>query len=120
MSELREGAPFYAVGLNVNVEEVISRRDRLNTMLDLARLAISLQIYHETHGVYPEVLENLKPDLISEIPEDRLSGKPYVYRRQNGDFVLYSISADGVDDGGIPNYESDWKNHGDIVWKAPR
>jgi hypothetical protein len=119
-SDLRKDAPFYAVPFNTNVEEVIARRDRLNTMLDLARLALSLQHDREIHGVYPEVLEDLTPDLINEIPQDPLSGKPYVYRRQNDDFVLYSVSANGVDDGALPNYENDWKEHGDVVWKAPR
>lgn len=61
----------------------------------LAHLACLLGEYKIARGSYPETLDAIgEPDII-----DPLSGKPFVYRVENGAFRLYSIGPNGVDDG---------------------
>ncbi|HUC85856.1 MAG TPA: hypothetical protein VL970_11735 [Candidatus Acidoferrales bacterium] len=93
--------------------------------LDLARTAIALERYRQTDGDYPESLNALLPSFISQIPADVIGGKPLKYRRDaNGQFVLYSLGWNGIDDHGAvvltraspPNVDL---SRGDWVWRYP-
>ena len=65
-------------------------------------LAIDLacRVYRADRGQWPQTLDALVPQYLSRIPEDPLSGKPFVYRPSEPEFTLYSIGADGVDEKG--------------------
>jgi hypothetical protein len=65
--------------------------------------AIALKRYRLQHGAYPEKLDELVPDLLSSVLIDFMDGKPLRYGlRPDGDYILYSVGEDGVDDGGDP------------------
>ena len=49
---------------------------------------------------YPDALVELVPAYLDHEPVDFADRKPLRYRRKGGDYVLYSIGADGKDDGG--------------------
>jgi hypothetical protein len=76
----------------------------------LARIALATLLWKQSKGVYPVSL--------SDIPignlEDPFTGKPFIYRTEEKGFVLYSIGANGKDDGGKVSKFSD---EGDIVWR---
>jgi hypothetical protein len=84
--------------------------------------AIALHRYKLRHGKYPEKLETLLPEFISEAPYDCFSGKPLCYRRnEDGSFLLYSVGEDCKDDGGDAtggktNNSSIWEGAHDAVW----
>ncbi len=72
------------------------------------RLLLAIEKYRAATGKVPEALAELVPGQLAKLPVDPWSGKPFVYRRvdpaqdQLGrEFLLYSVGADRVDDGGI-------------------
>lgn len=91
---------------------------------DLARIAIALERFDLAHGKYPESLDELKPQFISEIPRDLIGGQPLKYGLTNDSFVLYSIGWNEKDDGGMPStikHGSPQSDDGDWVWSyAPK
>jgi hypothetical protein len=75
-------------------------QDRSNTMLDLERLAAALAMYRIRNGNYPDKLDQLVPDVLDKLPVDLYYGKPFVYKRTADGYLLYSMGANGNDDGG--------------------
>jgi hypothetical protein len=74
--------------------------DRANAQLQLLRLAAALAVFRAEHGAYPEKLDELVPGVLQELPVDLYTAKPFVYQRMNGGYLLYSLGANGDDDGG--------------------
>jgi hypothetical protein len=99
--------------------------------VNLARTAIALERYRLAHGEYPESLVALAPQFIAQVPHDVIGGGPLKYRRTaDGQFVLYSIGWNEIDDGGVvitqksrdPRDESGNNvdiYQGDWVWRYP-
>jgi hypothetical protein len=75
-------------------------QDRDATNYLLTRLAACLAIHHAAHGEYPETLDSLIPKIMSTMPLDPYSSEPFIYKRCDKGYLLYSASANGVDDGG--------------------
>jgi hypothetical protein len=102
--------------------------------VSLARTAIALERYRLVNGAYPENLEALAPQFIDQVPHDIIGGQPLKYRHEaNGQFILYSIGWNEIDDGGVlvfhkgaankrdrenPTSELDL-DQGDWVWRYP-
>jgi hypothetical protein len=74
--------------------------DRANAFLELTRLAAALAAYRAEHGAYPKRLDDLVPDVLEKLPVDLYNAKPFIYQRDGGGYLLYSIGENGVDDGG--------------------
>ena len=83
---------------------------------------IALKRYKQTNGEYPEKLEQLvEAGFIKEVPMDPFSNKTLVYKKIWDDFILYSISLDFKDDGGISGTDKKgkprlWADDGDAVF----
>jgi hypothetical protein len=77
------------------VERSLGRRDGL-------LVGIALEVFRREHGKYPESLTELVPQLLPEIPADRITGEPLRFRIVNSQPVVYSVGADRKDDGGRP------------------
>ncbi len=68
-----------------------------------------LQYYWKTQGEYPENLDKLvAAGIIKQLPIDPYSDKALIYRRTGGGFILYSVGANFVDDGGIAEKYHRW------------
>jgi hypothetical protein len=67
---------------------------------DATLVALALELYHRRHDSWPEHLDELVPDLLPAVPPDRFTGQPLGYRVVDGRPLLYSVGADGMDDGG--------------------
>ena len=76
-------------------ELVTQERDALSA-------AIALELYRRRTGSWPPSLAELVPDLLPRVPPDRFKGDALRYRLVAGKPLLYSVGADGVDDGGEP------------------
>ena len=61
---------------------------------------LALRAFHTDHGRWPDSLEELVPTYLAKVSDDPFSGKQYIYRPAQPEFVLYSVGADGQDDGG--------------------
>ncbi|WP_162669935.1 hypothetical protein [Gemmata massiliana] len=66
---------------------------------DITIVAHALVWYQRVNGRYPDSLAKLAPTYLSTIPGDLFSGKELVYRPNADGFLLYSVGANGVDDG---------------------
>jgi len=79
-----------------------------------AYLACGLERFHLAHNDYPADLETLMPNLAFSVPVDPIKGEKLRYRRlTTGDYLLYSVGWDGIDDGGVLAKSP---NEGDWVW----
>jgi hypothetical protein len=67
---------------------------------NLARAALAVERCRLAMGDVPERLNELVPKYLEQVPIDPFDGKPIRYRRTDPGYLLYSIMADGQDDGG--------------------
>jgi hypothetical protein len=81
----------------------LKRRDAQHKALRQATaLLIELRRYYLKEGRWPEQLNELAENgLPAEQLADLRSGERFVYRRTQNGFVLYSVGANGRDDGGV-------------------
>jgi hypothetical protein len=82
------------------ISPIYNAVERTKQMRDAVEVAIALTIWKKQHGAWPKSLDELVPDLLAEVPPDRLDGKPLRYALRDGKPVLYSIGNDRDDDGG--------------------
>jgi hypothetical protein len=93
------------------------------------QLLLAIHVFHDEHGRYPDRLDEL-PEMQSHLAQhDPVSGRPMIYKSidpardsMNRSFLLYSIGADGVDNGGREP-ESSWmaldsRPQGDFVFNG--
>jgi ABC-type transport system involved in multi-copper enzyme maturation permease subunit len=62
--------------------------------------ALAVERYHRRHGCWPASLSELVPAQLADVPADPCDGNPLRYRRLPDGVVVYSVGADGTDDGG--------------------
>lgn len=80
----------------------------------MAATALAIRLFQVDHGHRPSTLSELIPDYLPAVPVDPLDpdAGPIRYRPQSDDPVLYSVSRDGKDNGGIravgPDGSLDW------------
>ena len=90
------------------------------TAVDQASLACALERYRLANGQFPEKLDALVPQFVSQLPSDPFTGEPYKYRRtDDGQFILYSVGWGEKDDGGVPGKTLFDDKEGDWVWQYP-
>jgi hypothetical protein len=82
---------FDAIRLHAHYIETCQARE------DVGDVALGLCQYRHDHGHVPSQLEELVPSYLQELPKDRFSGKPLVYRPKNHHFMLYSVGYDESD-----------------------
>lgn len=80
-------------------------------------LVAYILIHHGNTGSYPASLGELKTAYLKELRTDPFSGHDFVYKKQDGDFVLYSVAQNIKDDGG--RHDKSWKE-GDFVFWPPQ
>jgi type II secretory pathway pseudopilin PulG len=80
--------------------------DRTNSVLALTQLAAAIAVYRTSHDAYPEKIEALVPAVINKLPVDFYLGKPFVYKRLNDGYLIYTVGLNGKDDSGSNNQMS--------------
>ena len=90
---------------------------RGETVLRLAEVACSLERHRLAHGSYPDALQGLVPQYLTEVPLDPVNRQPLHYQKSSdGWFQLYSVGIDGRDDQGR---SEGTQPGGDWVWPTP-
>ena len=84
----------------ISNNSVIEFERRTNTTLQITRLAATLAVYRAEHGGYPEKLDDLVPSLLDKLPVDLYNAKPFMYKRTDDGYLLYSAGRNGQDDNG--------------------
>jgi hypothetical protein len=69
---------------------------------DATLVALALMLYHRQHGVWPQQLTDLVPELLPAVPLDRYSGQPLRYRLADDRPLVYSVGPDRTDSNGQP------------------
>ena len=75
---------------------------RTQTVRRLLIAELALRAFQLEHSAPPDRLEQLTPEFLAELPVDPFDpqGHPLRYLRTDDGYVLYSVGADGDDDGG--------------------
>ncbi len=95
--------------------KIVQSSTQTATRIDLARVAIALELYQREHGNYPATLAPLAPQYIAELPLDLVTGKPLHYRiKADGTPLIYSVGLNKIDEKGLLK-----KDHtlGDWAWQ---
>jgi hypothetical protein len=66
----------------------------------VARVGLALVSFRLKNGRLPETLSELVPTHIESIPADPMDAKPLRYRKTEKEALVYSVGADGIDNGG--------------------
>ena len=82
-------------------ERVIQIDLRVAAGVDCARVALGIERYRLAKGSLPKVLDDLVPQYIDKVPIDPFDGKPLRYKLTEPGYIVYSIGADGTDEGGL-------------------
>jgi hypothetical protein len=72
-------------------------------------ITIALRRYKNEHGFWPDSLDDIKGLTSPDVLIDPTNGGPFVYRRADDTFTLYSKGKDNIDDNG--DYQDDW-----LIW----
>ncbi|MFT5387715.1 MAG: hypothetical protein ACI9E5_000849 [Candidatus Omnitrophota bacterium] len=93
-------------------------------------IATNLQLYYQDNGEYPNTLNDLYPEYLSEVSKDPFNDfKDIKYIVKEDEVVIYSIGPDRVDQGGdiAFDYEiyqeqrgSDESKIGDVIFKLKK
>jgi hypothetical protein len=82
------------------IEAANNAQDRATMQLELVKLACALAEYRAEHGSFPVRLDELMPEYVTKIPQDLFSAAELHYARDGDGYVLYSVGANGKDEGG--------------------
>ena len=101
MFDMPKPSEYFALQALSVSKRIMTTSFRMQTTLDLARIAIALERHHLAEGRYPTALAELSPTLVAKIPHDRMNGEPLHYSiKPTGTPQLYSIGFNGVDNQG--------------------
>jgi hypothetical protein len=95
--------------------------DRAHVVEDLARLSYALAAHRHERGEYAQSLDQLAPQYISSVPQDRFTGQPLKFKPNAQGYELYSVGPNQVDDQGLGPLEDHRPEQGDdlAVRKGP-
>lgn len=110
--------------LQLGLDGVVSRSDRLHVLDELSRWRLALSRYERTHGALPATLEELAaaaPEL-DAVPTDPFSGQPYRYdpvRR-----LIWSVGENRTDENAadaasLTEPEIEWYELPDWIFHVP-
>lgn len=123
-ARIRELAPpYWAFGARILMWDYLDlsrKRDAWVATLDHLELALHLEEVRKEDGEYPESLDELGLSFV-----DPFSGEAYHYRKEGDGYALWSVFADGRDDGGKPQPVNEKGRHDpmaprDLVWRVVR
>lgn len=83
---------------------VFVKEATLEAMMLTTQAGLACKIYKNNTGHYPENLEALVPEILAKVPIDPFTGKPLVYKIENGELLIYSLGSNLKDDGGRGTY----------------
>ncbi|MBI5094359.1 MAG: hypothetical protein HZB26_18225 [Candidatus Hydrogenedentes bacterium] len=82
------------------VNRLVVWRAVIETYYGGAEVAMALELYRRNHGGGAETLEALGAEF-PDLPMDPFTGKPFLYKVQGNDCMLYSAGMNQTDDGGV-------------------
>ncbi len=90
--------------------------DRTRIKSDLVLVGFALASYRAELGDYPQELAALVPKYLDALPSDRMVDQPLRYVVRENGFLLYSVGANGRDEGGVMKGQL---NQDDVSFEVP-
>ncbi len=100
------GRRYHVLGLMLTaIGRLVAQGDIQACVTNGTILHLAIEGFAAQNGRYPSTLDELVGDWLDEIPPDPYAPSGFVYRPVSGDphgreYLLYSVGADGRDDGG--------------------
>ncbi|CAN5646182.1 hypothetical protein BH09VER1_BH09VER1_16440 [soil metagenome] len=114
---------MFSHSLSYSAMAAMGRFASTDAVRQLCITAIAIRRYQLDHeNALPPSLSALVPTYLAKVPLDPMDGKPLHYQPDGaGDYLLYSVGKDGVDDGGNAGgaggkITPDFVERIDIVW----
>lgn len=104
------------------LRRVTRSRFEIAARYEAALTVFAIKQWQAEKGALPENLDVLvEAGLLKELPDDPYAAGPLVYRVDGGDFVLYSVSRNFIDDDGVAEYGANgtkkkWGEDADYVF----
>jgi hypothetical protein len=76
-----------------------SRAD-VETRSGLTVISLALAAWKVDHGTFPDGMDSLSPEYLNPVPLDPFTDQPFIYRRTEKGYILYSLWWNLKDDGG--------------------
>ncbi|HEX5446662.1 MAG TPA: hypothetical protein VFW87_22780 [Pirellulales bacterium] len=86
---------------------------------DSARVAVAVERFRLRHAEPPKTLDALIPEFLPEVPLDPFDGQPLRYRLDAGEYAVYSLGADLIDQGGQADDSPQPGMPPDLVFRVP-
>jgi hypothetical protein len=83
-----------------SLSRTIVREASTQAVIKLATTALAVERFRLDQGRLPGDLKELTPQFIDAVPTDPFDGASLRYHRLARGYVIYSVDADGHDDGG--------------------
>lgn len=99
--------PWHAIASRLMIgsaEAAFMKTAKAEAIALASRTGLACRLYKSRTGHYPQTLDELVPELLTEVPIDPFTGKPLVYRREGEGFIVYSLGSNEKDDGGRSTY----------------
>ena len=81
-------------------DRMMDAGDRAEQLSHNGVLAFALAAHFADHKAYSAKLADLAPKYVPKLPDDVFSAKPLIYKPTEKGYLLYSVGANGTDDGG--------------------
>jgi hypothetical protein len=108
LEQITNSIPWYykmAGALVPNINATLLKRATLEAIYDTARIGIGCKIYRNLHEDFPEDLAELSPDILEKLPVDPFTGDPFIYKKQDSGFIVYSVGSNLKDELGRGTWE---------------
>jgi len=83
------------------LDQISVARERVECHRNGTMIYVAANRFRLQHDRFPETVDELVPEFLKEVPVDVLTGQPLLYQLRDGQPVIYSVGADGDDDGGV-------------------
>jgi hypothetical protein len=83
-----------------SLTRVVVRDAATLAQVEVAATALAVERFRNAQGRLPNDLRELTPQFLEAVPTDPFDGAALRYRRLARGYVIYSVDADGHDDGG--------------------
>jgi len=103
VDQIIDSIPWYYKMMGVlvpNFSATLLKKATLEAMYATARIGIACKIYKNLNGDFPEELAELSPEILENIPVDPFTGNPFIFKKQDSGFIVYSIGSNLRDDEG--------------------
>ena len=110
----------FVLTLTENYAKIHQKSYRCKAKQDALIVTVAIMRYKLAHGETPDELDQLvQTGYLNCLPLDPYSDAPFVYKKVDSDFLLYSFGPDFDDDGGIISTDNRDLTEGDDMFWSP-